>query len=83
MLRSNYVDKQGMEMQTTANSAAALMVLLGDDLASEIMSHLDPGEIQQLSVAINQVSGQESDYADHLDHLLDMHDFPKTPSLVS
>ena len=70
-------------METNTNSAAAFMVLLGDDLASEIMSHLDPREIQQLSVAINQVSGQESDYADHLDHLLDMHDFPKTSPVVS
>ena len=83
MPRSIYAEKQDMELEAKKNSAAALMVLLGEDLASQIMSHLDPKEVQQLSAAIEQVNGQESEYVDQLDQLLDMHDFPRTSPSVS
>lgn len=72
-----------MEEETKTNSAAALMVLLGEDLASEIMKHLDQNEVQQLSSAIDIVGEQEDKYAEELDKLLDLHDFPKTPPSVS
>ncbi len=47
------------------------------------MKHLDQKEVQQLSSAIDNVGGQEDKYAEELDKLLDMHDFPKTPPSVS
>ena len=83
MLGSIRVEKQHMDSEMKRNSAAALMVLLGRDIASEIMSHLDQNEVQQLSAAINQVNGRESEYAEQLDKLLDMHDFPKARPSVS
>ena len=77
------VEEEDMEQGTKTNSAAALMVLLGDDLTADIMSHLTPSEVVTLSTAIIQISGRESEYADQLDQLLDMHGFPKATPTAS
>ncbi len=52
-------------------SAAAMMVLLGEDLAAEVMSHLSEEEVQKISAAIYKVEGREVEYVDNLGHLLD------------
>ncbi len=66
-----------MESDANANSAAVLMVLLGGDLASEVMSHLEQNEVHQLTAAMDQVSGLAPECVDRLDKLLDLHEFPK------
>ena len=83
MLRANRAEKDGMEQAANADSAAALMILMGDALAASVMSHLDENEVQQLSTAMHAINGQEAQYVENLDQLLDAHNFPKESAPVS
>ena len=55
-------------------AAAALMVLLGEDAAADVLKHLDEKEVQRVSGAIYKVEGQADRYVESLGQLLHLPD---------
>lgn len=68
-------DTENMENENT-RSAAAMMVLLGENLAADVMSHLSEQEVQQISSAMGKIDGKEGQYIDNLGRLLDAQNPP-------
>ena len=55
-------------------AAAALMVLLGEDAAANVLKHLNEKEVQQVSSAIYKVAGKADRYVETLGQLLHLPD---------
>ena len=59
-----------MDTTESSNSAAVLMMLLGEDLAATVMRYLEEDEVAQLSSAMSNVDGKQADYIDRLEEML-------------
>ncbi len=58
---------------TNTQRAAVLMLLLGEDLASNIISYLDPKEVQELGAAMVSVADMSQEAVNAvLDQFVDM-----------
>ncbi len=55
-------------------AAAALMILLGEDAAANVLKHLDEKEVQRVSSAIHRVAGKAERYVETLGQLLHLPD---------
>ncbi len=64
-------------------AAAALMVLLGEDAAADVLKHLDDEEAQQVSSAIGRVEGTADRYVESLGQLLDLAEEPSGTTVGS
>ena len=65
-----------MASEDKVSTAAALMLILGEEAAANVMKHLSDDEVRQVSSRFGAVHGRADECAEQLDQLLDASNFP-------